>query len=372
MNPEPLLVLGTMSGTSCDGFDLALCRIGPDPSAVELVAFVSRDYPPALRDRLRAISGCALTAAADVESEWTDWATEVIREALVEWQRHGQPVLLGFSGHTLFHEPGGRGTHALGDARRLSRTLDLPVVADYRSADVAAGGQGAPLVPLFDAHVFAQYAACLNLGGIANLTLLPPAAEAVAAWDVTGCNLLLNRQAARLDLAFDPEGRNARDGQVDTAALALLQSWPHLQRNPPKSLSAEDLQPLHTALDAIAAPADALATAAEWIAWGIGQSLSFAKQEGVLLLSGGGAMNTDLVARVGHQLPRGWTLQLPDQMWIQGKEAAAFAWLALRTAQGRTTSLASVTGAESDVCGGRLFGNFALPGNGSGASDTPR
>ncbi|MGB1074544.1 MAG: anhydro-N-acetylmuramic acid kinase, partial [Flavobacteriales bacterium] len=166
-----------------------------------------------------------------------------------------------------YHEPAGRGTRAVGDGTLLTRTVGLPVVADYRSADVVAGGQGAPLVPLFDSVVLSGHGACLNLGGIANLTWLPQSADdPVRAADLCGANLLLNRQARRAGLAFDRDGDLARRGTVQPEALARLQQWPYLHREGPKSLAAEDLDPLHEILDGIPDPRNSTATAVEWVA----------------------------------------------------------------------------------------------------------
>lgn len=356
---EPALVLGTMSGTSCDGLDLALCAVGPAPENLELLAFTSVPYSADWRSRLRSLGQADAQEAASIEQDWTLWVADVIKGTRRDWEKiHGVPALVGFSGHTWYHEPGGRGTRAMGDAAWLAQTLGVPVVADYRSADVEAGGQGAPLVPLFDAHVFSGYACCVNLGGILNLTLLPPAADAVRAWDVAGCNLLLNRQAMRAGSAFDRNGQMSARGQVSTEARAQLDGWAFLAQKGPKSLSAEDLAPLHDILDAVPLPEDALATAVDWIASTFASALE-GHDPGKVLLTGGGAFNAHLVEQMAAHLPDAWEHTVPDVMWVDGKEAAAFAWLAWRTAHGQTTSLASVTGAHSDICGGRVFGNFA-------------
>ena len=368
---ESTLVLGTMSGTSCDGFDVALCRIGAGGGHVELLDIRQVDYPERWMNALQHIGECTSAEAIKVEAEWSVWVAKALKTCLEDWKsKHGTPQLIGFSGHTLFHEPGGRGTAAIGDASMLARTLKVPVVADYRSADVAAGGQGAPLVPLFDAQAFGAYGSCVNLGGIANATVLPPEAPQVRAWDLVGCNLLLNRQAGRMGLAYDANGMCAAQGQVDAAAKGRLDQWAYLQRTPPKSLAAEDLSELHDILDGIASPQDALCTAVEWMAQVIGSSLALGPSGGRVLLTGGGAHNGVLVGRIAHFLPEGWTVEVPDAAWVDGKEAAAFAWLAWRTAAGLPTSLASVTGANRDVCGGRVFGNFAPQQEGSDPRST--
>ena len=366
-------VIGTMSGTSCDGLDVVLVEIRAKGEAVTLLESTGFDYGPEWSERMRQLNILPERKALKLEQEWTRWVADRIAGCLRIWvPAHGPLHLVGFSGHTWYHEPGGRGTKAIGDGDLLSRMLGLPVVADYRSADVAAGGQGAPLVPLFDVVVFSRYGACLNLGGIANITWLSGAADGlVRAADLCGANLLLNRQARRAGLAFDRDGALARSGSVQEPALHLLDDWPYLRRPAPKSLAAEDLDLLHQILDGIAEPRDAAATAVEWVARTVAGSLEPSEDDGrALLVTGGGAHHLHLMERLRIHLPSGWTLEVPEPQWVDGKEAVAFAWLALRTAQGMTTSLASVTGAEKDVCGGRLFGNFAGTDNGSEACST--
>ena len=350
-----------MSGTSCDGLDVVLIEV--DPSGIEVMglAFKAFPYPTAWQERLRALGALSDADALDLEARWTAWVLAKLYPVLEEWSTTYGPIhLLGFSGHTWYHEPRGRGTRAIGDAERLHADLGMPIVADYRSADVAAGGQGAPLVPLFDALVFPSYVACLNLGGIANVTVQSPGLPVMAS-DLCGCNLLLNRQAQRMGMPFDRDGRGASVGVVDANALAQLQAWSYLNRPWPKSLAAEDLMGLHTALDTVLRPEDALATAVHWMAEAIAQGCPAGP--GQVLVTGGGAHHPGLVSALRSALSvKGLTLNIPEGDWVDAKEAAAFAWLAWRTAVGHPTSLASVTGAAQDVCGGVLYGNFTPPG----------
>jgi anhydro-N-acetylmuramic acid kinase len=376
---ESVCVLGLMSGTSCDGLDLALIDVDLSDWSMQWLAFASFDYSEDLRSELRALGALSpdnaaeLSAAIALESRWTNWVIDTVMNALQGDLMHNcRPELVGFSGHTWYHElqdvlPGR--TRAIGGCQQLADTLGLAVVGDYRSADVAAGGRGAPLVPLFDAHVFPEFSACLNLGGIANLSAQRERAGEGqrVAWDVCGCNLLLNRQAERVGEAYDAGGVLASAAQMDRATLEKLRRWSHLATPPPKALSAEDLGGLHALLDALP-PAIALATATEHIAEAISAALFAATthKNGTVrvLVTGGGAWNHHLLLRLESALTEmsarnhcavKWSVERPGARWVEGKEAAAFGWLAMRTLDGKVTSLASATGANADICGGLIY-----------------
>ena len=352
-----------MSGTSCDGLDVALIEVRNDGYEVRWLALKEFAYSDAWAARMRGLGTLPEREVRRLEQEWTDWVLNHMGPQLKAWSEEFGPLhLVGFSGHTWYHEPAGRGTCAIGDAARLQAAWGMPVVADYRSADVAAGGQGAPLVPLFDALLFKEHAACLNLGGVANVTVRQ-SDGVIRASDLCGCNLLLNRQALRLGIPLDRDGRGAAEGQCSSEALAALDSWSHLTRPWPKSLAAEDLGALHAVLDACVRPEDALATGVHWVAKTVAEALEAQSVTGSVMATGGGAHHPVLVRQLREELTRrNMALNIPDLRWVDGKEAAAFAWLAWRTAMGRTTSLATVTGAATDVCGGVLYGNFTPPG----------
>lgn len=354
-------VVGTMSGTSCDGLDVALIEVDAEGAQVRWLALREFPYPEGWVKRLRNLGSLSEADAMDLEQAWTNWVLDKLSPVLSDWSvEFGALHLLGWSGHTWYHEPAGRGTRAIGCPSVLHRALQLPVVADYRSADVAMGGQGAPLVPLFDAVVFPDHIACLNLGGIANVTSALPG-QPVRASDLCGCNLLLNRQAGRMGRTVDRDGEGAAAGKLDVRALEGLQGWAYLRRAWPKSLAAEDLAFLHDILDTVPRPEDALATAVHWIADTIAAGLP--ARPGRVLVTGGGVHHPILRSALTQALEEnGMEVDVPAALWVNGKEAAAFAWLAWRTAHGKTTSLASVTGASKDVHGGVLFGTFTPPG----------
>ncbi|MGH8028848.1 MAG: anhydro-N-acetylmuramic acid kinase [Arenimonas sp.] len=350
--------LGLISGTSVDGIDAALVRFTPHleivaartfPLAQALAQEVLRvsqsDAQLSLDDlgRLDTALGEAFAAAANV----------LIHESGID---RADIAAIGSHGQTLRHAPGGTApfTMQVGDASVIAERTGIATVADFRRRDVAAGGQGAPLVPAFHAAVFAEAqtsCAVLNLGGIANLTLLP-AHGPVRGFDTGPANGLMDAWClhTRGEL-FDRGGAFAREGTVQRDLLARLLADPWLALPPPKSTGRDQfhLHWLRARLgDAAIPPADVQATLCEFTAVSVADALK-REQPGTttLLACGGGVHNAQLMDRLRAQLPevridttaaRGLD---PDFV-----EAVAFAWLAAQTLAGRPGNLPSVTGAR--------------------------
>lgn len=364
-------VLGLMSGTSADGVDALLVEFeGPVPRPRwRILASAAHPYPRELRERLiRAGQGEALSAEA-----WLDLA-EAITEAQVEAARLCDPAqladLVGCHGQTLWHRPPGGGR--LGASWQvllgplLAQSLNRPVIYDFRGADLALGGQGAPLVPATDAALLGGiggWRALLNLGGIANLTLLPPAHgpdrhAPVRGWDCGPANTLLDLAVQHFSggaQAFDADGAWAAAGRVEEALLHHWLQEDYFQQLPPKSTGRElfgaaDLQrrlrqlasaaPAHT-------PADALATLTALTAASIAQDLQRGPLPVELLVAGGGARNTTLMRQLRCRC-RGVRVRPLAEVGIGDaqREALAFALLAWWHDRGYPGSLPSVTGAS--------------------------
>lgn len=356
------LYVGLMSGTSLDGVDGVLVDL--DDTRLETRAHVHRPFPAALRAEL-----LALNQPGDNELQRAALAANGVAEAYAEVVAlldapAGQVRAIGAHGQTVRHRPAefdGTGfTIQLLNGALLAERTGVDVVCDLRSRDVAAGGQGAPLVPAFHAQRFAEPArdvAVLNLGGIANLTLLP-AAGPVRGFDCGPGNALLDHWiGARRGLPFDDGGRWAASGRVDEAWLSRLQAEPFFALPPPKSTGRDLFHPGWLQVPAGLGDADVMATLAELTARAAADALArHAPGTSRLLVCGGGARNGHLMARLAALQPD-CTVEStaaagipPDQV-----EALAFAWLAWAHTQKRAGNLVQVTGARGPRILGALY-----------------
>ncbi|MCX5966720.1 MAG: anhydro-N-acetylmuramic acid kinase [Cyanobacteria bacterium] len=363
-------VLGLMSGTSADGIDAVLAEFHGRPNRPRwrLLASASVPYPPTLRQQLVAAGqGAALTAQAWLEL--AEAVTESQATAAQACDPTGLAELVGCHGQTVWHrppEPGRIGASwqlLLGP--RLAQRLQRPVVFDFRSADLALGGQGAPLVPATDAALLGGiggWRALLNLGGIANLTLLPPISgpdrhAAVLGWDCGPANTLLDLAAQRFsagELSFDAGGAWAAQGQAQERLIERWLQEPYFQQRPPKSTGRElfgsnDLERRLAeiqALDPHGSPADALATLTAFSAAVVAQDLALGPPPLELLVAGGGARNRLLMAELVRRC-RGMRVRPLAELGIADdqREALAFALLAWWQQRRQPGSLPSVTGA---------------------------
>lgn len=364
--------IGLMSGTSLDGIDGVLARTGDGP-AWRASAHVHLPLPAGLRAELLALNSAGpdeLHRAALAANGMARAYAAVVAKLLNQAGRTAAEIgVLGAHGQTVRHRPGefdGLGyTLQLLNGALLAELTGIAVACDFRSGDVAAGGQGAPLVPAFHAAVFGeagQDRAVLNLGGIANLSLLP-ADGPVLGFDCGPGNVLMDLWCQRQrGLAFDAGGRWAASGRVDPGLLGRLLSEPYLQHPAPKS-TGRDLfngswldTRLGTGGQAVAE--DVMATLAEFTARSVADALTrHAPGTQRLLVCGGGAANDDLMHRLALALGADTSVSstasfgiAPDQV-----EALAFAWLARARVDGHTGNLPSVTGALGPRVLGALY-----------------
>ncbi|AXQ93039.1 anhydro-N-acetylmuramic acid kinase [Cereibacter azotoformans] len=352
--------LGTMSGTSLDGVDAAMVLTDGE-RILEFGATAYRPYSGPEREVLRTALGRWPGEEAVAAAE------QVVEAAHAELlARFRGAELVGFHGQTLAHEPGGRGTHQAGSGERLARALGLPVVWDFRSADVQAGGQGAPLAPFYH---FAcarrlgaeQPVAFLNLGGVGNLTWVDPrqaspeAPGACLAFDTGPANAPINDlMQARFGRSHDEGGRLAARGQVAEPVVERFLGHAFFARMPPKSLDRDAFADLLGAVEGLA-DADAAATltaaAAAAVARGAGHFPTPVRQ---LLVTGGGRRNPVLMAMLESRT--GIEAVPVEQVGLDGDmlEAQAFAYLAVRVARGLPTSGPATTGVSACIGGGRI------------------
>ena len=366
-------VLGLMSGTSADGVDAVLAEFSGRPRRPRwrLLSRAAVPYPETLRARLIAVGQGAPLQAAEV-LELGEALTLIQAEAARACDPAAMAALIGCHGQTLWHRPPAQGQRGsswqLLQGPLLAALLRRPVVFDFRAADLALGGQGAPLVPATDAALFPArggWRVLLNLGGIANLTLLPPATgpdrnAAVRGWDCGPANTLLDLAVQRFSngrLSFDADGAWASRGQANET---LIQRWlreAYFQESPPKSTGRElfgaaDLERRLAELEAAAnasgrvlEPADALASLTALTAAAVAQDLQRGPAVLEVLVAGGGARNARLMQELRRRC-RGLMLRPLAELGVgdSDREALAFALLAWWHRRGQPGSLPAVTG----------------------------
>lgn len=355
-----------MSGSSLDGLDLAICTFSIDPALTDPVTEWSIKQATTVRysaewqTRLRAATELSAGDAYRIHGDLGDL---IGREAAAFLRQHPSPAptLVGCHGHTTFHEPALGYSIQLGEGSRIAAHLKLPVVTELRTADIAAGGQGAPLAPIADRHLFPSHAAFLNLGGIANFSLRRSDNTFIAG-DVTGCCQVLDRLAAREGLPFDRDGALGRGGAYLSGLAKQLDALPFHAAAYPKSLSNQWVTgTLWPVVDAFAAStADLLHTYTCWLANKIRRDIAhvYGKRDGGLriLVSGGGARNAFLVEQLRKpSSPVTLDVEVAEGLTGDFKEAALIALCAVFRQLGMPNSLASATGASHDTVNGALY-----------------
>ena len=395
------LYIGMMSGTSLDGMDAVLCQFGGEENTqqpMRLLATRSQDFPPRLREVLLAL--CQPNGVQELvptvgepnsELDWFGWASkeyaefasDVVNNLLQQSNTDVESVLaIGCHGQTVRHRPQMGFSLQLLDANIIAERTGISVVSDFRRRDMAVGGQGAPLVPAFHQALFAtpdSTRVLLNLGGIANITVLPANDSSVndavvnnssvIGYDTGPANLLLDAWTAlHTDKDYDAGGAWAQSGQVVEPLLNQLIEHPFFARTYPKSTGREDfnlawLQSELQKFDQASAhirysSADVQATLTELTAMSASMQINMfinAQENSSVYVCGGGALNDYLMTRLQAHLPH-CTVETTASLglnpaWV---EAVAFAWLARQTLMGETGNLPAVTGASKGVVLGQV------------------
>jgi anhydro-N-acetylmuramic acid kinase len=371
--------IGLISGTSMDGIDTVLARLTPEGDGLraETLDFLTLPYPPDLLAALRrAAAGESLTAgelgALHVEVGEAFAAAALTLLGRPPAASLAPVAVIGSHGQTVAHDPERAVSVQLGSAAIIAERTGLPVVSDFRARDLAAGGQGAPIVPFVDHLLFAdpsRMVAVLNLGGIANLTLLPPGAGAGETWafDTGPANMVIDgliRRQTGGEESIDRDGRRARRGHISPELLAELLADPYFVLRPPKSTGSETFG--ETYVDRLLAAGvelqlgddDLIATATALTVETIVRALAGEAVER-LVVAGGGVHNTALMDGFRSALS-GVQVVTSDHFGIDpdAREAVSFAVLAWAHLEGRAAGLPGVTGA----CNPTLLGTLVPAG----------
>ncbi len=359
--------LGTMSGTSLDGVDAAVLQT--DGEAI--YGFGPSDY--------RAYTGQEQEILKMHFGRWQEddctKAARIVEDAhLAVMQTFAGIDIAGFHGQTLAHDPSSGRTHQCGDGTRLACALGYRVAWDFRSADVAEGGQGAPLAPFYH-FALAKWIkadapiAFLNLGGVGNITWVDPACNdpadpaALLAFDTGPANAPMNDlMLKRRGVGYDEKGALAATGQIDPTIVAAFMTHPYFSAAAPKSLDRDDFAHLNTAVDALG-DADALATLADAVVQSVSAALALCPTQPMqLLVTGGGRYNETLMSGLAQALP--CSVAPVEAVGLDGDmlEAQAFAFLAVRAARGLPLSSPQTTGVPHPMTGGTISPPFKVAG----------
>ncbi len=338
-----------MSGTSLDGVDIAyITLVRKEEWSFTIHKAITIPYPAKMLNLLNKAMHLEKAQLQHLDQEYTGYLGEILDKFISD---HKITNLLAICshGHTVHHQPENGYTYQIGNLPELAKFTNKRIVCDFRIQDVAMGGQGAPLVPIGDQILFADYDCCMNLGGFANLSFEKRGER--LAYDICPVNVVLNYYALKLGKQYDEGGAFAKAGTPQAAVLKKLNDPPFYEQAYPKSLGMEwvnkNVFPL---LESIKDPKDALATFAEHAAIQIAQNLS---EKSRVLVTGGGAYNRHLLDRIKHH--QKVELVIPDPILIEYKEALVFALLGVLRLRNANNCLASVTGAEKDHSSGAIY-----------------
>lgn len=358
-----MLAIGLMSGTSRDGIDAALIRTDGE-GAVESIAFHSQPYADGFRMRLT--ESCARAMEMDrpgfeplihsVEAELTELHVEAVADMLGRAGREASEIdVIGFHGHTVAHRPDRRWTWQIGDGAALAGAFGIPVVGDLRGADVAAGGQGAPLLPVYHralAHGLQKPVAILNLGGVANITFIGEGDMLIAFDTGMASGLIDNWMQAEADRAYDAGGATAAAGRVHETVLARMLSHPWFDLPPPKSIDREafSFDPVRgLSLE------DGAATLTAFTARSVNRALRhLPERPREILVAGGGRHNETMMEMLRRAT--GVAVRSVDEFGWNGDavEAEGFAYMAVRSLKGLPISFPGTTAVPGPMTGGVL------------------
>jgi len=343
------LALGIMSGTSLDGIDIALCRFTRTDNKwnYEIVEAETIAYPSVWLEKLKDAPKLKAEEFLMLNDEYGRYTGELIIEFL---KGKEAPQLIASHGHTIFHQPDQKFTFQLGNGASIAAVTQITTVSDFRSFDVALGGQGAPLVPTGDQQLFSEFDYCLNIGGFANISFDQDGTR--IAFDVCPANIALNELALQKGFAYDKDGRLGASGKVSEPLLQQLNKLDFYRQKWPKSLGREWVDTQITPLLSASGLSieDQAATMYEHIAFEIANVIG---NKGRLLATGGGSKNLFLINQL--KLKTSCQVVLPKEQLIDFKEALIFAFLGVLAFNGQINIRASVTGATRDHIGGIIY-----------------
>lgn len=345
-------VIGLMSGSSLDGVDIAYINFSHDNKKwfFQIIEAGNIPYPAYWKDQLSEAFNKNKDELNILDKEYGKYLGNITKRFIEKYEL--EPKLIASHGHTIFHNPKAGYTLQIGDGQEIANATGIMTINDFRSEDVKKGGQGAPLVPIGDRHLFADYPMCLNIGGIANISY--EIDNKRIAYDICMANQLLNYLANKLGYDYDNNGNFARQGNVNKELFDILNDNIYYDDIPPKSLGREFFESKQRIIidNSTLDIRDILATATEHVAYQIVKATSNITTSKILI-TGGGAKNCHLINRIKDLSKH--EIIIPDTMIIDYKEALIFAFLGVLKMEGKINVLSSVTGADSDSSSGKTW-----------------
>ncbi|MTI32569.1 anhydro-N-acetylmuramic acid kinase [Cytophagales bacterium RKSG123] len=350
-------VVGLMSGTSLDGLDLAYCVFEETANgwSFKLIHQQNIAYSKYWENRLRQAINLSALELLLLHHEYGSWLGKQVRDFI---QAHDLSVdFVSSHGHTVFHQPAKGITFQVGSGQHLANACEEKVICDFRSQDVALGGQGAPLVPIGDQILFRDYDFCLNLGGIANVSFEWKGNR--VAYDLAPMNMLLNYFTGKIGKSYDYNGEIGRSGHLNSTLLKELNQLKYYQQGFPKSLGyewfADQVIPIFNKSNI--SVADCLHTSVHHIAYQIATELLEFNESGhgKLLITGGGAKNSFFIDTLSGLLKGKIEVVIPEESIIDYKEAIIFGFMGVRRLANEVNCLRSVTGASADCSSGMIY-----------------
>lgn len=346
-------VIGVMSGTSLDGLDICCCSFKKTSHGYqyEIIAAESFSYTSTFRNQLKAAYQLDQNELKEIDETFGSHTAKLINHFILKNNLTNQVDLIGSHGQTIFHQPEKGITIQIGDGQTIADNTKIKTITNFRIKDVELGGQGAPLVPIGDRLLFGDVEACLNLGGIANISFEQKKSR--IAFDICPANLPLNKLVEeKFNISYDKNGDIAQSGQCIEPLLKELNQLEFYQKVHPKSLAQEWLDArFYPIIENYAEKpvAHLLNTIVEHETLVIAEVIDKFQLSSVLV-TGGGALNTYFIERLNEKTSA--QIILPDLELIEFKEALIFAFLAFLNVNNEVNTLSSVTGASHDSIGG--------------------
>lgn len=348
---KEIRAIGLMSGTSLDGVDVAYCRfINKENWQFEIIYADTLAYTNNWKKQLENAHKLHAYDFVQLHNHYGAYLGNGVKNFIKKYSID-DVRLIGSHGHTIFHQPNKKLTCQIGNGVAIAAITGINTVCDFRTTDVAFGGQGAPLVPIGDKFLFQEYNYCINLGGFGNISF--DSGDRRIAFDICPVNMALNYLAKERNLEFDKDGNISAKGNINETLLLKLNSLQYYALKPPKSLGREWFQEVFLpVLNAFDIPSeDKLRTVTQHIAIQMKNAIPI--NDGKVLLSGGGALNKFLVNTLKEKLAN--PVVIPQEVIIHYKEALVFAFLAVLRENNKVNCLASVTGASKDTCCGAYY-----------------